>query len=982
MIGNSPINPLNQNPDVQATEKVEAINKDGGYQTSEHNSSGSYTYRDYNAKGELVNTRIVTSSVGGSHPHGASLYTSTPNESPKPVEEVKPIESGKGYFLEVTPEGLGKDILSAPNVNAKTNYELNQQTKNEFFTEQSSQNIMQTGEQQKKQFESNLLSGYDVSKQIAPSSVSLKESMTPEQQDKAIAELSSPNLIDLNKISQSIETLREQGMNAQRNSLTEAGLLSAYAGAKFLEGGVKSVEVFSPVTFEGQAQIPIVTPTYKFGEYLVSGKYIGDVISNPIGTLAGFAGASVVLGSTVGEKAFEFETKPVIDIMKANPFNSREIRTSTMEELPNLHTNIEQKAQFYGKYGEVRGNTPFQLTELSNPLKQSSLFGGESKGKGFTSPVEVFQEQQGRQAKISDLQYRSESEKAQARLKFNEIAKPLEGNTPFQLTELSNPLKQSSLFGGESKGKGFTSPVEVFQEQQGRQAKISDLQYRSESEKAQARLKFNEIAKPLEGNTPFQLTESAKGQRNLVGNEPKIVEKIEESSLRTDEQKSIQYAIPKTKTIIDINKDLGITKQGTITDIRGDVAKDITPKTETTTSSTSKGIQLRLPESKNKLTILDLRESNGEIVVTKVAEIEGLGKPSKPYSSNGIIEIKKVNIEKSTSEEPLISLTKEKAINKPNIVESKSEGRTLKYETQTSSQEGRTLASNTFSDLSNKQGRNYKFNIDVNEEVIGRTIYNTEPLSRLELGNAELPKFESSVKPSLKTFPILAIGSSSRLGNIGVQGSSFKNVQSSELSVGLKSMQEQTPLLRNKLRLELSQQQEQQQQSKVGQEQSSDLITLQVVEPITIQETAQKTELEQLTKTTPITTIDTNFKQPPRPNIFNQQEPESKKKKHRYVTKVRRKGIFQNVGVSESVDKAIRLGEKILKSSAAASFKVESDEERFSVPIPQGFIRSKRDQNVIVQPRNKRISSFGEKMDITYKGIQAQRRKGNKMRLL
>jgi hypothetical protein len=45
------------------------------------------------------------------------------------------------------------------------------------------------------------------------------------------------------------------------------------------------------------------------------------------------------------------------------------------------------------------------------------------------------------------------------------------------------------------------------------------------------------------------------------------------------------------------------------------------------------------------------------------------------------------------------------------------------------------------------------------------------------------------------------------------------------------------------------------------------------------------------------------------------------------------------------------------------------------VGIPKGFIKSKKEKGVVVQPRESRISSRGEKEEITMKGLRTLRSK-------
>lgn len=93
------------------------------------------------------------------------------------------------------------------------------------------------------------------------------------------------------------------------------------------------------------------------------------------------------------------------------------------------------------------------------------------------------------------------------------------------------------------------------------------------------------------------------------------------------------------------------------------------------------------------------------------------------------------------------------------------------------------------------------------------------------------------------------------------------------------------------------------------------------------------------------------------------------KKKSRFVVEVRRRGKFSKVGEFADLSQATEKGLKEVKSSAAASFRIKSTEgQNVFVQTPFGYGRSKKDFNVIVQPREQRISSFGEKQEISRKG--------------
>lgn len=143
-----------------------------------------------------------------------------------------------------------------------------------------------------------------------------------------------------------VESLRTKGQQDYTNTLKGAGYLTLYTGVKVIEGGVKAVQVISPVDFQGNAQIPVVTPTYKFGKYLVTGEYIEDIKKNPLGFSAEFLGATAVLTKTpikdVASKQVEIITYPIRNSPK---FTSAEIKGGTEQ---------------YLKYGDNRINKQFK----------------------------------------------------------------------------------------------------------------------------------------------------------------------------------------------------------------------------------------------------------------------------------------------------------------------------------------------------------------------------------------------------------------------------------------------------------------------------------------------------------------------------------------------------------------------------------------------------------------------------------------------
>ena len=100
---------------------------------------------------------------------------------------------------------------------------------------------------------------------------------------------------------------------------------------------------------------------------------------------------------------------------------------------------------------------------------------------------------------------------------------------------------------------------------------------------------------------------------------------------------------------------------------------------------------------------------------------------------------------------------------------------------------------------------------------------------------------------------------------------------------------------------------------------------------------------------------------------------------------VRKKGLFRQIAIARTPKLAFLKGRHALRSSASASFKIDplDGPEDFSqiasnILPTREFRKSKIDRNVFVQRRSFRISSPGEKREITFKGIQVLKARGRK----
>lgn len=154
--------------------------------------------------------------------------------------------------------------------------------------------------------------------------------------------------------------------------------------------------------------------------------------------------------------------------------------------------------------------------------------------------------------------------------------------------------------------------------------------------------------------------------------------------------------------------------------------------------------------------------------------------------------------------------------------------------------------------------------------------------------------------------------------------------------------------------------------------------TTQIQAQATDQAQATQSILEQTTQPTP----QTRRPQPPRelstkqsfenPEIFFPITPGRTEKTRiapgRVEVQVRRKGVFKSFGFAATPEKAQAKAEQIVRGTPAASYRLLEEEgeilEEFATS--KDFTRSKKEKGVIVQKREKRISSPGEKAGITF----------------
>ena len=109
-------------------------------------------------------------------------------------------------------------------------------------------------------------------------------------------------------------------------------------------------------------------------------------------------------------------------------------------------------------------------------------------------------------------------------------------------------------------------------------------------------------------------------------------------------------------------------------------------------------------------------------------------------------------------------------------------------------------------------------------------------------------------------------------------------------------------------------------------------------------------------------------------NLFSypQTEP-TKKKRSIFTLLVRRRGKFAPVGTYKTYGEAFGRGKTAVDVSAAASFKVVDKQDKvvYGNSIFDRLVRpSKREKGVFIERNKFRISTGGEKGEITFKGLQ------------
>lgn len=124
---------------------------------------------------------------------------------------------------------------------------------------------------------------------------------------------------------------------------------------------------------------------------------------------------------------------------------------------------------------------------------------------------------------------------------------------------------------------------------------------------------------------------------------------------------------------------------------------------------------------------------------------------------------------------------------------------------------------------------------------------------------------------------------------------------------------------------------------------------------------------------------------PPPPTIRKKRQQERKQKQgDSFEVQVRREGLFKTVGRAETLREAVSFGRSRVESTAAASFRIIGIDQQEDLSKIKALLSSKKfresqkEAGVFIQRRRFRISSQGEKGEITFRGIAASRSKRSK----
>lgn len=152
-----------------------------------------------------------------------------------------------------------------------------------------------------------------------------------------------------------------------------------------------------------------------------------------------------------------------------------------------------------------------------------------------------------------------------------------------------------------------------------------------------------------------------------------------------------------------------------------------------------------------------------------------------------------------------------------------------------------------------------------------------------------------------------------------------------------------------------------------------------LVKQDTIQEQAQASiqDVVQQTKVEQKRFIDTGIKYTIVPEVVTPPMPPQERptfKQQIFTAKAKVKGQFITLGTFGTMNEAFNRGKQFVQNTSSATFKVESGGTSIRQGLlPKGFTQSKSVVGGIVQERSQRISSQGEKIEISAKGRSVQR---------
>lgn len=337
-------------------------------------------------------------------------------------------------------------------------------------------------------------------------------------------------------------------------------------------------------------------------------------------------------------------------------------------------------------------------------------------------------------------------------------------------------------------------------------------------------------------------------------------------------------------------------------------------------------------------TIISLEKNIMPSLVTKPTSSYRTVRPSieTPVTTRGISPTESPSI--TTLKEPEVTLLSEEAPTK--VLESKTE---LTLDTTGKVSQPIPPGQSTLKGLPERVGATDFSRVSstptINRMVLpSRTmITNVRSTRELEFDYRQIPVTKSSLEIKSNLEPL----------NINVSKTGIEPITELEI----------TPSIISKTGLELKQ----------GLEQKQVLETKQVLEL----KQGLETRGEPFTSRTTMGIIFPPIEPPKIPKPIRR----SKEDDRRFKLFVRERGKFKPVSVGDISTLELK-GQDILRQTARASYKIQSETgETMELNLPSGFIRSKRERGVIVQPRELRISSRGEKEEITYQGIRSRARK-------